>query len=90
MFVMNTFSWYFEKPEHVVTVSTGNTEIPNVFVVVGFDVTGWITSDGQQNAGFVLFNRKNVSWSYTLKGSEQIKNTSYMNSNSNRMKCLEG
>lgn len=55
------------------TVSTGNTELPEVFVVVGFDVTGRISSDVQQDAGFVLFNWNNVSNSYnsTLTGLDR-------------------
>lgn len=58
-------SWYFEKSEYVVTVTTGNTELPNdAFVVSGFDVQGQIFNDGEQlqNIEFLLFNRKNVSY----------------------------
>lgn len=58
------FSWYFEKSEYVVTVTTGNTELPkDAFVVSGFDVQGHISNDGEtlQNIEFILFNLKNVS-----------------------------
>lgn len=72
---MKIHSWYFEKSEYVVTVTTGNTELPgDAFVVSGFDVSGQISSDGQalQNVEFVLFNLKNVSFN-TINSDSILK-----------------
>lgn len=58
------YSWYFENSKHVVTVATGNTELPaDAFVVSGFDVRGSILNDGEQlqNVDFVLFGHKNAA-----------------------------
>lgn len=52
--------WHFASPEYVVTVTTGNTEIPaGSLVVSGFDVEGTVVSEGGQpfgNVGFLLYN----------------------------------
>uniref|UniRef100_A0A1Q3G441 Putative metalloproteinase-related collagenase pm5 n=1 Tax=Culex tarsalis TaxID=7177 RepID=A0A1Q3G441_CULTA len=53
--------WHFVRPEYVVTVTTGNTEIPaGSLVVAGFDVEGSVVSDGQPfgNVGFLLYGEK--------------------------------
>lgn len=49
--------------KHVVTVDTGNTELPaNTFEVSGFDVRGSILNEGEQlqNVQFVLFSHKSA------------------------------
>lgn len=53
--------WHFVAPEYVVTVTTGNTEIPaGSLVVSGFDVEGSVLSDGQPfgNVGLLLHSEK--------------------------------
>lgn len=59
------------------TVSIGNTELPaDAFVVSGFDVSGLIPNEGLRSAEFVLFSRKNVSWTelfIVIRSSSQSK-----------------
>lgn len=70
------------KPEHSVTVTAGNTELPkDAFVVSGYDVRGKISSDGVQNIGFLLFNAKNVSSSNSFSSRDFVSNSHFVHSN---------
>lgn len=51
-------TWYFTKTEHSVTVTTGNTKLPdNSLLVSGFNLYGSITQPAI-NIGLLIYNRK--------------------------------
>lgn len=55
-------SWYFAKSEHSVTVTTGNTELPeNSLLVSGFSLNGRVKTDSTPTIrmGFLIYNLKN-------------------------------
>lgn len=65
-------SWHFSKYEHSVTVSTGNTKIPDsVLLVSGFNLVGYVAQPSIK-IGFLIYNAKNQK--NTHKCTEKIPN----------------
>lgn len=52
-------SWSFAKFEHSVTVSTGNTQLPdNSLLISGFTVSGQMTQSSSVKIGVLIYNKK--------------------------------
>jgi hypothetical protein len=53
-------TWSFMKSEHSVTVSTGNTELPqNSLLISGFSIYGKMTQSSNVKMGVLIYSKKN-------------------------------